>query len=95
MSAYLIVDIEIKDPDRYLEYVEQAPAYVARHQGEYLVRGGDPATCEGDWSPGRIVILRFPSRAHVNALLEDPDYRKVAQARWTSTRSNMIVVDGV
>jgi uncharacterized protein (DUF1330 family) len=94
MTAYLVVDIEVRDADKYKEYVAVAPDYVKKHGGKYLVRGGDPDGVEGDWNPQRIVIIEFPTRENARALLDDPEYRSVADARWSSTVSNMIVVDG-
>ena len=46
----------------------------ARHGGEYCVRGGE-ACFGGDWQPGRVVMLKFPSRAAYDAFMDDPDYR--------------------
>ena len=61
MPAYIIADIEVSDPTRYEEYRKIAPAAIAKHGGRYLARGGQSAVLEGDWRPGRLVILEFPS----------------------------------
>ena len=94
MAAYIIVDITVDSPDRYQDYVNQAPAFVARHGGRYLVRGGNAEAPEGDWLPQRLVVLEFPSRRDAKALLDDPDYRAIAPIRQTTTRSKLIIVDG-
>jgi uncharacterized protein (DUF1330 family) len=94
MTAYIIVDITVESPDRYQDYVRQAPAFVAKHGGRYLVRGGNAEAPEGDWLPERLVVLQFPSRADARALLDDPDYQAIAPLRQTTTRSNLIIVDG-
>ena len=94
MTAYILVDITVEEPERYQDYVRQAPAFVAKHGGEYLVRGGNAEAPEGDWLPKRLVILRFPSRDHARALLDDPDYLEIAPLRQETTRSNLIIVDG-
>ena len=41
MSAYLIADIQITDPQAFEEYRRQVPAIIAAYGGRYLVRGGD------------------------------------------------------
>jgi uncharacterized protein (DUF1330 family) len=94
MSAYLILDIDVHDPDVYKEYVAVAPDFVKRHGGVYRVRGGDPESLEGDWRPARIVVIEFPSRDDAMALLSDPEYRDIAANRWNATVSNTILVDG-
>lgn len=94
MSAYLVVDIDVHDLDQYQGYVTQAPAYVTKHGGRYVVRGGDAEVVEGDWQPSRFVIVEFPTRERARAFLDDPEYQAVADIRRASTRSNMILVDG-
>ena len=94
MSAYIIVDVAVHDPERYQEYISVAPDFVAKHQGRYIVRGGEVAVAEGDWQPERLVVVEFPSLEHAHAFLQDPEYRSVAAIRHASTTSNLIVVDG-
>ncbi len=40
MSAYVIVDIDVTDPEGYKEYAKLAPATVTLYGGRYLARGG-------------------------------------------------------
>jgi len=40
MAAYLIADVDVKDPGAYEEYKKAAPASIAKYGGRYLVRGG-------------------------------------------------------
>ena len=94
MAAYLVVDIDVHNPEQYQAYVEQAPAFVEKHGGTYRVRGGDAQVVEGDWHPSRFVVVEFPSKAQAQAFLDDPDYQKVADIRRKSTNSQMIIVDG-
>ena len=61
MAAYIIVEIDITDPERYEQYRQQAGATVRAHGGKYIVRGGKAETLEGDWRPKRIVVLEFES----------------------------------
>ena len=94
MAAYLIVDIDVQDEETYQGYVEQAPAFVAKHGGRYRVRGGNAEIVEGDWQPARFVVVEFPSKAHAQAFIDDPEYQKVAEIRRASTKSQMILVKG-
>jgi len=61
MSAYIIVDVAVTDPERYDTYKQLAAPTVEAFDGVYVVRGGSAETLEGNWSPGRVVVLRFPS----------------------------------
>lgn len=95
MSAYVIVDIEITDPEGYQAYKELAPAAVAHYGGKYLARGGKTETLEGDWKPGRLVILEFPSVEHAKAWLNSPEYAPAKALRHQYAHSRMVVVQGV
>ena len=94
MSAYIIVDIDVHDPDTYAGYVARAPGFVEQYGGRYLVRGGNTTVAEGDWSPSRLVVVEFPSRERAEAFLADPGYRQVAALRQSATTSRLIVADG-
>jgi uncharacterized protein (DUF1330 family) len=61
MAAYVIVDVEVTEPEPYEEYRRRVPATLERYGGRFAVRGGRYETLEGDWKPQRIVVLEFPS----------------------------------
>jgi len=94
MTAYIIVDIDVHDEERYMDYVRQAPAHIARYGGEYIIRGGNAESFEGDWCPSRFVVVKFESKKKAKAFLEDPDYQQIAEIRRTTTTSKLIVAEG-
>lgn len=95
MPAYVIVDIRVTDPGGYEEYKCLAAPTVGRYGGRYLVRGGHVEVLEGDWSPGRFVILEFPSVARAREWWDSPEYRPLRAIRQQTAASSMIVVEGV
>lgn len=95
MSAYMIVDLDIHDADAFAHYRENVPALIAKHGGEYLVRGGDFELIEGNWQPHRLVMFRFPDRAAIHAFLDDPDYAELEALRHRVADSVVIAVDGI
>lgn len=95
MSAYVIVDIHITDPETYADYKDLAPATIALYGGKYLARGGTTENLEGDWQPGRLVILEFPTLKGAKAWLESPEYAPARRLRHTAALSNMVMVEGV
>ena len=40
MSAYVVIEITIKNPEGYKEYKRLAPPTIAAYGGKYLARGG-------------------------------------------------------
>jgi uncharacterized protein (DUF1330 family) len=94
MSAYVVVQIEIHDPETYSEYAKLAPPSIAKYDGRYLLRGGSVKTLEGTWSPGRFVILEFPDAEKAQAWWDSEEYSKAKAMRQRAAHSEMILVDG-
>ena len=95
MAAYVIADVEITDPERYKDYTAHTPESIARHGGRWVVRGGTTQVLEGDWNPGRVVVIEFPS---VDAALEwfnSPDYQELAGIRREASTARIVVAEGV
>jgi uncharacterized protein (DUF1330 family) len=95
-AAYLIVDVDITDMERYKAYMAAAPASVAAFGGEYIVRGGRFEKFEGDWQPARIAVLKFPSYEQAKAWYDSEAYRTARENRVGATRFfNAVLVEGV
>ena len=95
MTAYMIVDLDVHDPEGFSAYREDVPALIAKHGGEYIVRDGESEVIEGDWRPNRMVIFRFPNRQAVHDLFADPEYAGFMALRHRTAKSNIVVVDGM
>lgn len=95
MSAYVIVEIEVQDAQRYETYKQLAPPAIAAHGGRYLARGGAVETLEGGWAPKRLVILEFPSIEKAKAWWHSPEYAEAKALRHATSRSRMVVIDGL
>ena len=94
MPAYLIVNIVVRDPERYQQYVAAAPAHVARHGGRYLVRGGAHEVLEGAPQVNRTVVIEFPSMQHIRDFHGDPAYQPLIRLRQASTDTQMFCIEG-
>ena len=95
MPAYVIADIEILDPVLFEDYRQKVPATIAAFNGRYLARGGATEVLEGSWSPKRCVVLEFPDMEHFRAWWSSPEYAPLIELRRRSTRSNLIVTQGL
>ena len=92
--ALVVVEITIRDPDTYKEYMLLAPPTIAKHKGRYLVLGGSNDTLEGDWKPQRFVVLEFPSADAARAWWSSPEYTKAREIRQRCATARMLLVDG-
>jgi uncharacterized protein (DUF1330 family) len=66
---------------------------VTAHGGRYVVRGGKVDTLEGDWRPGRVVLLEFPSAEKAHAWWNSEMYRPAKALRHETAKADMIVVE--
>lgn len=94
MTAYVIVDIEVTDPEGYKDYIRLAPPTLANFGGRYIARGGSTETLEGEWNAKRLVILEFPSTEQAKAWLNSPEYAPARALRHKYARTNMVMVEG-
>ena len=95
MAAYLIVQVEVTDPDTFEEYKKQVAPTLALYGGEYIVRGGEMDVLEGEWPIPRLVIIRFESMEQARKWYHSPEYEGPHKLREASARANLVLVDGV
>ena len=94
MSAYLVVEIEVRDAGRYEDYKRMVPPTLAAYGGKFLVRGGAVETLEGEWSPKRMVIVEFPSAERARAWWASTEYAEAKALRQATADTQMILVEG-
>jgi uncharacterized protein (DUF1330 family) len=94
VAAYVIADVEITDPERYSDYTAQTPESIARHGGRWVARGGAAQVLEGDWEPGRIVVIEFPSMDAALEWFNSDAYQELAAIRREASAARILVVEG-
>jgi uncharacterized protein (DUF1330 family) len=94
VPAYVIADVDITDPDTYREYTSGVPASIAGYGGRFVVRGGAFEVLEGEWEPGRVVVIEFPDREAALGWFRSEDYQELAKIRRRASSARILVVDG-
>jgi uncharacterized protein (DUF1330 family) len=95
MSAYIIVDVKIHNTRAYEEYKKLTPASIEAYNGTFIVRGGATKTLEGDWEPGRIVIIEFPDIEKAMQWWNSTEYANAKLIRQGAATTKMILADGM
>ena len=95
MAAYLVVDIEVTNPQQFEEYKKLAPAAIAKYGGRYLIRGGAYEALEGNWKPQRLTVVEFESTEKAKAFYHSPEYQRAIKTRADAASMKMLVVQGV
>ena len=94
-SGYIIASVNVTNPEQYEEYRKWSSEAMRVHQAEGCIRGGKVEVLEGDWNPGRTVVLKFPSFEAARAFYDTPEYQKAKAARQGAAVMRMVCVEGV
>jgi uncharacterized protein (DUF1330 family) len=96
MTAYVLAQIQIDDPDEYQNYLAGFMPIFERHGGELLATSKNQTTViEGSWAYPGTVIMKFPSVESAQAWIDDPDYQELAKFRYRAAQANLVIVEGV
>lgn len=95
-KGYIIVNVEIIDPDGYKEYVSKVVPYMSRNGGRFLVATNEVDQREGDFGLIRLVAIEFPSVQIARQIYEADEYqREILPLRARATRGDLVIVEGL
>ena len=94
-SAYILANVRVTNPTQYEEYKKFSSVAMRAHGAEVCIRGGKVEVIEGDWTPDRVVLLKFPSVEAARAFNDSPEYDLARQARQGAAIMRMVLVEGV
>jgi uncharacterized protein (DUF1330 family) len=95
MAAYVISEVDVRDPAALETYRSMAAATIAGYGGRYLVRGGQAALAEGGPEPKTIIVVEFPSMERLREWYASPEYAEALKVRETALDRRLIFVEGV
>lgn len=94
MSAYIIANVTVTDPQQYEEYRRFSSQAMTESGARVLVRGGETQALEGE-APSRTVILEFPDMQAARDFYASETYLKARKARESAAIMTMYIVEGV
>jgi uncharacterized protein (DUF1330 family) len=94
MTAYVISEVEMRDPDGFAGYRALAAKTIAQYGGRYLVRGGRAELAEGNLPAKAVVIVEFPSMARLKEWYASPEYAEALKLRQTALERRLLFVEG-
>ena len=95
MTAYIIADINVTNPDAYGPYRAAAQKTIADHGGRYVARGGAVEKLEGAWNAARLVIIEFPSMDAARKWYHCAEYQECLKIRKANSTGNVILTEGL
>lgn len=93
-KGYWIAHIDVRDAERYPDYVRLDTPVVARFGGRFLVRAGAYRAAEGP-AKSRHVVVEFPDMAAAEACYRSEDYQEAAKIRQAASDSDIMMVEGL
>ncbi|MBM3092753.1 DUF1330 domain-containing protein [Ensifer sp. T173] len=94
MSAYLVVDLDIHNPQAIEDYRSKALPLVAKTGGRLISLDAEPLELEG-WQATNMLIIEFPDKEAIRQLFSSPEYAPLATQRQAAARSRIIALAGV
>ncbi|MEX1167305.1 MAG: DUF1330 domain-containing protein [Hydrogenophaga sp.] len=95
MSAYIIADVTVTNEEQMKLYREWSTRAMQEHGAEVLVRGGKVVPLEENWSPSRVVVLRFETLAKAEAYYRSETYTHARKVREGAGSIRMFAVEGI
>jgi uncharacterized protein (DUF1330 family) len=95
MPAYLISIVNVKDPDKYLEYAKAANQAAAKHGGRFLLRGTPLEVLEGVPPGNRVVVSEWESAEQARAYYRSPEYAEAKKKRQGVAEATILLFEGV
>ena len=95
MSAYVIAQIAIEDPEAYRNYGRAFRAMFGDYRGAVLVADDAVEVIEGTWPYTRTAIIRFDDADEARRWYHSDAYQAAAQHRFAGARTNLILAQGL
>ena len=94
-SAYVLANVDVTDPVQYEQYKKLSTLAMQAHGAEVCIRGGKVEVLEGDWSPTRVVLLKFPTAEAARAFYDSAEYQAAKAARQGAAVMRMVLIEGL
>ena len=95
MSAYLIVEFTVKDPDLYRENYAANAGKTAKEHGAEALANSNWELLHGDGSLTSGALMRFPDRESAINWYNSPEYQQLIDLRGVAMDARFSVLDGL
>ncbi|MGV1771198.1 DUF1330 domain-containing protein [Agrobacterium vitis] len=92
-KGYWIARVDVRDAERYKDYVSTAKPAFERFGAVFLARGGKTDAVEGQ-SRARNVVIEFPSFQAAYDCYHSPEYQAAVTIRQEVADGEIVLVEG-
>lgn len=94
MAAYVVVNLDVTDPETFEKYRSAATSLVMNKGGKYLAVDPAPVDLDGK-SQQVLAIVEFESVEAAKDFYHSPEYQAIVGLRLSSTNGWLRVVPGL
>lgn len=94
MAAYVVIQVNVTDAEKYEDYKKLTPASIEKYGGRFLVRGGAHVDLEGKLKHSRLVLLEFSDVERAKQWYASPEYGEAKAVRAGAATAIFTVVEG-
>ena len=94
MSAYLIIQAQLTDKEKFQAYTQVVPSIVKAFGGEYIAMDSSPDIFEGG-NVGSVVISKWPSKEAAHTFWHSEEYKKALPLRANTGTFSVSLVNGI
>jgi uncharacterized protein (DUF1330 family) len=95
MSAYVIVEFTVKDPDIYREKYAPIAGQTAKEHGGEAIAAGNWEVLHGDGSLTSGALVRFTDRETALRWYNSPEYQQLIDVRNVAMDARFRLLDGL
>ncbi|WP_026380564.1 DUF1330 domain-containing protein [Afifella pfennigii] len=92
-KGYWIARVDVREPERYKDYVAGAAPAFRKFKARFLVRGGPAHSLEGK-TRARNVVIEFASVEDALACYHSPEYQAAREIRSAVSEAELVIVEG-
>jgi uncharacterized protein (DUF1330 family) len=93
-KGYWIAQVDVRDPERYKDYIATAAPAFEKYGAKFLVRGGAVHPVEGA-ARARNVVIEFPSAQAALDCYNSDQYQAAKAIRITVSDGAIMIIEGV
>ncbi len=92
MSAFMIIQANITDPERFAEYAKRAPTLIDKYGGRYRSIRGEVEQLEGNPDNRKIVVSEWPSMKKAREFWHSAEYADLKALRQGAAEVDVYLV---
>ena len=94
MTAFLVANVTVRDPERMEAYAAAAGPTLAAYGGELVLDGQLADTLFGTWAAPGLALVRFPTVEAARTWYASPEYKALAGLRSSAADMDIALFEG-